>query len=438
MRVSDFTGEEIIPGQESATAHVQDGPEGEVVGNNWLMPVVLIALVALLTVRAGFGALAIVVGFLFVIFMHELGHFLTARAAGMKVTQFFLGLGPTLWSFQRGEVEYGLKAIPLGAFVRIIGMNNLDPVDPAEEHRAYRQAPYWRRMSVVLAGSAMHFLMAFVALLGLHSLVGWQGPSEADPVPERWAIDEVMADGAALGMGFLAGDQVVSVDGYEIKNFNELAFIVRESADQAAEFVVERNDQLITLSGTIGSILTEEGVTQGSLGVRKGSIAPDRKGVGSSIVTSVKDFGVFTKDSINGILGIPGFLLEKLGLVDDVEPQLGTEGTGEGGSGDPLSVVGIVRAGDTFVDFFGWTVLGGLFVAVNIFLGMFNLVPLLPFDGGHAAVATYERLRSTRERRHFVDVAKLLPITYATIAVLMVLMGITVYNDIFNFTLFDS
>ena len=91
---------------------------------------------------------------------HEFGHFVTAKAAGIKVTEFFVGFGPRLWSVRRGETEYGVKALPLGGYCRILGMNNLEEVDPADEPRTYRQAPLWRRLSVALAGSAMHFLIA--------------------------------------------------------------------------------------------------------------------------------------------------------------------------------------------------------------------------------------------------------------------------------------
>ena len=106
-------------------------------------------------------------GILVSVFLHELGHFLTARLTGMKATQFFIGFGPRLWSFHRGETEYGVRLLPLGAFVRIIGMNNLDEVPPADEARTYRQKSYPRRMLVITAGSLMHLLIAIVLLFGV-------------------------------------------------------------------------------------------------------------------------------------------------------------------------------------------------------------------------------------------------------------------------------
>src|SRR4029079_19291502 len=98
------------------------------------------------------------------IVLHELGHFLTAKKAGMKCTEFFIGFGPRIWSFRRGETEYGVKAIPAGAYVKIIGMNHLEEVDPSDEERTYRRKPFWRRLSVAVGGSTMHFLIAFVLI----------------------------------------------------------------------------------------------------------------------------------------------------------------------------------------------------------------------------------------------------------------------------------
>ena len=112
------------------------------------------------------------VGIVISVFLHETGHFVTARMTGMKATQFFLGFGPRLWSFKRGETEYGVRALPIGAFVRIIGMNNLDEVPPQDEARTYRQATFPRRMLVISAGSLMHLLIAVVLLFTIYAVKG--------------------------------------------------------------------------------------------------------------------------------------------------------------------------------------------------------------------------------------------------------------------------
>ena len=140
----------------------------------------LVAGIVALGVLGSVSAVIVVIALLVMIFMHELGHYLTARSAGMKVTEFFLGFGPRIWSFNKGETEYGLKAIPAGAYVRIIGMHNLDPVEPEDEARAYKNKPYWRKMSVASAGSMMHFIMAALLLFALFATYGQRSEDNVD------------------------------------------------------------------------------------------------------------------------------------------------------------------------------------------------------------------------------------------------------------------
>ena len=121
--------------------------------------------------------LVFVIGLIISIFLHEFGHYWTARKTGMKVTQFYMGFGPRLWSRKRGELEYGVRAIPLGAFVRIIGMSNLDDCDPADEDRSYRSKSYPRRLLVITAGSLMHMVIALTLLsVCMRLLAAWVKP----------------------------------------------------------------------------------------------------------------------------------------------------------------------------------------------------------------------------------------------------------------------
>ena len=140
--------------------------------------VVLAGLFAMLWFWAGPRYFLVVIGLVIMIFLHELGHFATARWTGMKATQFFLFMGPRIFSFRRGETEYGLRLLPLGAFVRIVGMNNLDPCEPEDEDRAYKNKSYPRRMLVITAGSIMHFIQALLLFIVLSSVIG-----ESDPEP---------------------------------------------------------------------------------------------------------------------------------------------------------------------------------------------------------------------------------------------------------------
>ena len=118
-----------------------------------------------LALLGGFSAVVVVISIVLIFFFHELGHYLVARMSGMQVTEFFIGFGPRIFSFHRGETEYGLKAIPAGAYVRVTGMNNLEDVDPALENRTYRAQTYPKRLALTLAGSATHFLLALFLLI---------------------------------------------------------------------------------------------------------------------------------------------------------------------------------------------------------------------------------------------------------------------------------
>ena len=162
--------------------------------------IVIVGLFAWLAV-ANMWMFVFVVGILVSVFLHEIGHFVTARSTGMKATQFFIGFGPRLWSFRRGETEYGVRALPLGAFVRIIGMNNLDDVPPADEARTYRQKSYPRRMLVITAGSLMHMLIAVVLLFAVYSIRG--RARRARPGAE---VGAVQASGPAADAGLETGD----------------------------------------------------------------------------------------------------------------------------------------------------------------------------------------------------------------------------------------
>ncbi|HEX7459250.1 MAG TPA: site-2 protease family protein, partial [Acidimicrobiales bacterium] len=175
---------------------------------------VIAAIVALAIATDKVALLVVVVCLIVMIMLHELGHFLAAKHGHMKVTEYFLGFGPRLWSFRRGETEYGVKALPLGGYVKIPGMTNLEEVVTEDEERTYRQQPFHARLLVAVAGSAMHFLMAFVLLWVLLAFVGV-------PSGDKVGVGELVAVGGRPGpaqvAGLRPGDVFVSVDGTAVK-----------------------------------------------------------------------------------------------------------------------------------------------------------------------------------------------------------------------------
>src|SRR3954447_15347191 len=201
-----------------------------------------VAIALVLAIVTGFSPfLGVIFALISIVMLHEFGHFVTAKWSGMKVSEYFFGFGPRLWSIKRGETEYGIKAIPAGGYVRILGMNNLEQVDPADEARTYRQQSYPRRMAVAVAGSTMHFLLAFLLLVIVWAVIG-------NPKPTM-AIGEISkvknGESPAQLAGLQVGDQVLAVQNRIVHSWDELPPYIRKHPGQPIEFTVQRGDHLV-------------------------------------------------------------------------------------------------------------------------------------------------------------------------------------------------
>ena len=360
----------------------------------------------------------------FVVFMHELGHFLTARWTGMKATEFFLGFGPRIFSFRRGETEFGLKPILLGAYVKIIGMHNLDDVEGEDESKTYRQKSFPRRVLVASAGSLMHFAMAFIGLVMLFSVFG-----EADGA---WTVREAPAtfsDGArapAGAAGVQAGDRILSVDGEDAFLWGDFVTAVRGSAGEQVQVLLERDGEELTIPVTIAES-PESG--EGRIGISAQDASNyETYGLLGSISKAFDRFFEMMWQSLAGIWQIFSNVGE---LIDRVISPPNDPSANENLETRPLSLVGAVQIGAS--DDFNGSERLLLFIGFNMFIGVFNLLPLLPLDGGHIAIATYERVREGRSgRRHMIDIARLMPITYAVVMFLIFFGLGAIYLDIAN------
>ncbi|MFA5565757.1 MAG: site-2 protease family protein [Acidimicrobiia bacterium] len=413
--------------------------EGDMVEvrSSWLPLVVLAAAIALLGVWAGLSAVIVVAAIVVMIFLHELGHFVTARAAGMKCTEFFIGFGPTIWSFTRGETTYGIKAIPAGAYVKVIGMTNLEEVDPADEARTYRQKPYWRRMSVALAGSAMHFALALLCLFVI--LVGFGEYRDEAWTVGRLASIDAGAPSPASQAGIALGDQVVAIDGTDVATFEELRdqILSHNPGDVVTVEAVSG-----TQSRMVSVELGDNGVGGAFLGVGPEYALQPVSPV-EAVPQAVGDFGRYAWESTRSLVsffspsGLKSFVSiafndTSSGTSSEVVP--GSTNSPDEVEGRVISIYGAARIGAQAADT-GVVPLLGFLALINIFIGIFNLVPLLPLDGGHVAVATYERLReliSRRPNRYHADVGKLMPLTYLVVFVLISIGLLSLYLDIAN------
>ena len=361
--------------------------------------------------------LVFVVGVLIAIFLHETGHFVTARWTGMKATQFFIGFGPRLWSFRRGETEYGVRALPLGAFVRIIGMNNMDEVEPGDEDRTYRSKSYPKRMLVISAGSIMHMLIAITLLFVVYV-------AEGETFADGAEIAGVEAAGPAAVAGLLPGDVVQSINGRSVEGSSDLGRIVQANDPQdSVEMVVVRNGETVVLNVTLGSNVDEESPLYGKpyIGVSSSTVFETiDHSVPAAAANAVTDIFPTSWEMTKGavkVLNPVNIFTHVAGTNDDIETR-------------PTTLVGVTGLSDDVGESQGIVGILFLLAILNVFVGVFNMFPLLPLDGGHAAIATYERVRERGGERYYADVAKLMPFAMAVMMVLMFLFMSGLYLDI--------
>ncbi len=364
---------------------------------------------------ANFWIFVFVVGVVISIFLHELGHYLTARWTGMKVTQFFLFFGPRLWSFRRGETEYGVRAVPLGAFVRIIGMNRMDEVEPGDEARTYRQKSFPRRLLVISAGSIMHMLIAIVLLFGVYAIAGEESFSDGA------RVSQLSAGGPADGAGVLPGDIVVAVDGAAIDSPAELGEVIRTNQpDDRVVLGVLRNGELVALTLTLG--VNDNG--DALAGISSGSVFDTiDHSIPAAAGNAVTDIFPFAWESTKGVVKV----LNPVNIISHVT------GDNDDLSSRPTTLYGVAQVSDDVGESSGWAGMILLLAVLNVFVGVFNMFPLLPLDGGHAAIAVYERVREAgrgSKQRYFADVERLMPFAMGVVTVLVMLMFAGLYLDI--------
>ena len=355
-----------------------------------------------------------VVGLLVSVFLHEMGHFVTARRSGMKVTQFFMGFGPRLWSTQRGEVEYGIRALPLGAFVRIVGMNNLDECDPTDEPRAYRAQSYPKRMLVITAGSLMHGVIALVLFFGVYATSG-----RYTETGDVLVTSPPAANSPAQQSGVVLGDVIREIDGIVVSSRDQfIDQIVSKKPGQTVTVIVDRSGERVSLNATLGNNPVDTSIAY--FGVASWSLDYVRVNPVKAIGYASQDLVVTAGRSVAGVFVV----LNPVNIVNSVIDDKADPAT------RPGTVVGASQLGGEIGRQDGLKGVLLLLASVNIFVGVFNLFPLLPFDGGHAAIATYERFRSRRGKTYRADVGKMVPVATMVVGLLALLLIVGLYLDL--------
>ena len=367
------------------------------------------------------------VGFaiLLTVMLHEAGHFIAAKWAKMKATEFFVGFGPRIWSFRRGETEYGIKALPLGGYVKIIGMTNLEDVHEDDEHRTYRKGQTRKKLVVIMAGVTVNLVLAF--LLIFVSLVAHGVPKA--PEDARAIIATVNPGSAGEKAGLKPGDMIVEIENSRIASFDQLAKeIAQGKVGEEISVTYQRDGKTFTKSTTLLSSVSANGKATGKpqLGV---SQRADYERLG--VLTAIKESGGTTYDITSLSISGMGRLFSPSGISN--YSQTVVEGDFEDQS-RPSSLVGIVNVGGQVVNQDIWSVLY-LMAFINIFLALINSLPILPLDGGHAAVAIYERIASKIKKREVhADFKKMMPVVTVFVGILILFMLTSLWLDVLQIT----
>jgi membrane-associated protease RseP (regulator of RpoE activity) len=389
-------------------------------------------------------ALAILVS----VALHECGHMWVARATGMKVRRYFVGFGPTLWSTMRpnklGATEYGVKAIPLGGFCDIAGMTSIEELKPGEYERAMYRQKVWKRVAVLAAGPAMNFLIGLVLIYGI--AIAWGLPNLHPPTNgtvyqtscvasdiSKEQPGECTGAGPAAAAGIRAGDVITKVGDTPVSSFTDMVQIVRK-LDGPTPFTVQRDGRefTTTIDVTRAQRYVDGADTPTSVGAIGVAATPAGLLHDYNPITAVPATVVFT-----GQLGVElGKSL--IAIPTKVGALVHAIGGGERDKDTPISVVGASLIGGETVDHGLWMAFWLFLAQLNFVLGAVNLVPLLPFDGGHIAIACYEKVRNMiRSARGKVaagpvNYLKLMPATYVILVVVVGYMLLTVTADVVN------
>ncbi|WP_448004004.1 M50 family metallopeptidase [Agromyces bauzanensis] len=425
------------------------------------------------------GVVIIVIGLAVSIGLHEIGHLVPAKAFRVKVTQYMIGFGPTVWSRRKGETEYGVKAIPLGGYISMIGMfppakgeqvaagstslfrglvqdardSSTESITPGDEDRAFYRLPVWKRIIVMLGGPFMNLVLAVVLfavlLMGfgvaqLSTTVATVNECVLPATSDRQTCETGDPSAPGAEAGILPGDRIVSIDGTAIESWEQSTAIIRDHPGEPLDFVVERDGDQLAL--TVTPMLSERYVTDD-----RGRLVTDAAGEPVTVQAGFVGIGPASEtvrqpvtavlpavgENITGVAGIILNLPQR--MVDVAEAAFGP---GERDPNGPISVVGVGRVAGEIASLEEIPLaskaagLIGILASLNIALFVFNLIPLLPLDGGHIAGALWEGIRRAfaklfrRPDPGPVDLARLMPLTLVVVVVLGAMSALLIYADL--------
>jgi membrane-associated protease RseP (regulator of RpoE activity) len=437
------------------------------------------------------GVVLFVVAILASIGLHELGHMIPAKAFGAKVTQYFIGFGPTVWSRRKGETEYGAKAIPLGGYVKIVGMLPPGPdrpedadqpgsdgtlavrqsntgmftqlisdaraaewetIQPEDAPRLFYRLAWWKKVIVMAGGPTVNLLIAFFVFLGVFGIYGSHDVVADSGKPVIDSVSQCVIPYAESGRscrstdpvapayqaGLRPGDEITSFNGTPVRDWDQLRTLIRDNLSGHAVIGFTRDGRAMTgqTDTTVEARPTSDDVrddslTQvGFLGVSPRSHVQVTHG---GPLYTLRQMGTMTRDSVVALVHLP---VRVWGVAEAIV------GVKERAADSPVSIVGGGRIAGEEISATGFPLadrIAGLLMLVggfNLFIGLFNFIPLLPLDGGHIASALWEAIRRglARLRRRpdpgYVDAAKLLPLAYVVASFLLVMGVVLIVGDL--------
>ena len=413
------------------------------------------------------GILVFAFGILFSIGLHEIGHLVPAKKFGVRVPTYMVGFGPTIWSKVKGETEYGIKLLPLGGYIRMIGMyppnkkevnpenlgrmsslieearkETLSEISEADQNRVFYNLSVPKKLTVMFGGPFMNLVIATVLFVVTLSGIGVSAPSTtvnnvtacvptASNPTGIVSTDGSCGDGiqgAAYAAGLKVDDKLISIDGVAINSWDDVSPALAGKSGTVVPVVIERNGAQITLMPTVGEIEDTPGAPRAFLGISPATYM-ERMPI-SQVPGEMWDFTVL---SVQGLLTFPA---EVFNLGQDLFTDAPRDIEG------PVSVIGVgrisgqVTGADAISNLDKISILLMLLASLNLFLFLFNLVPVLPLDGGHIAGALFEGSRKTaarllgRPNPGPVDTAKMLPVAYVASLLLLSMALIVMLADI--------
>lgn len=381
------------------------------------------------------GITLFVLALMLAIFLHEGGHFATAKFFGMKVERFFLGFGPTIWSFRKGETEYGIKAFPLGGFCKIAGMSPYEndgnfleedrsadkpAATPTPPERQFRNKPAWQRAIVLAAGSFTHFIVAILLIWMVLVTIG-VGTGQATTTIDRTVPLNAGTPSPAQTGGLEAGDEIVAVAGTPVESFEQLRAVLQDKGGQSITIEYVRDGQRRTATVTP---VEQDG--RGFLGFQPGE-ETRRTGVLAALPESIQLFWDTTVATVKGLGGFVTGLADRISAPEPVPAGAGGGGGEVSDGGGPIGIVGITRLAGQAVANNQWAIFIAILIQLNIVVGVFNLLPLPPMDGGYLAFVLWQVVT-----RREVDLRKVVPVAALIVGLLVMLTVGLVWLDITN------